>query len=75
MKMICEFYFQLLVISNSVVEQSGVRVIVDPQSMELLDGAMVDYEEELIRSGFRIAKNPQAEKGCSCGSSFTLRLD
>ena len=62
-------------VAFSVVEQSGVKVIVDPQSMELLEGALVDYEEELIRSGFKIAKNPQAEKGCSCGSSFTLRLD
>lgn len=59
----------------SIVEQSGVKVIIDPESMELLDGSMVDYEEELIRSGFKVTKNPQAEKGCSCGSSFTLRLD
>nr|CDS19927.1 iron sulfur cluster assembly 2 [Echinococcus granulosus] len=58
-----------------IIEHSGVKIVVDPQSMQFLEGSKLDYEEELIRSGFRIANNPQSDKGCSCGSSFTLKLD
>ncbi|KAL5971565.1 hypothetical protein TSMEX_000686, partial [Taenia solium] len=58
-----------------IIEHSGVKIVVDPQSMQFLEGSKLDYEEELIRSGFRIAHNPQSEKGCSCGSSFALKLD
>ncbi|CAL8092286.1 unnamed protein product [Calicophoron daubneyi] len=58
-----------------VVKQDGVQVIVDDVSLKLLQGATIDYQEELIRSGFRITKNPQAEKGCSCGVSFAIKLD
>nr|CDS28267.1 iron sulfur cluster assembly 2 [Hymenolepis microstoma] len=58
-----------------IIENSGVRVVVDPQSMQFIEGSKLDYEEELIRSGFRIQNNPQSEKGCSCGSSFALKLD
>lgn len=41
----------------------------------LYAGSTVDYEEELIRSGFRILDNPQADKKCSCGSSFTPKIE
>uniref|UniRef100_A0A183B140 Fe-S_biosyn domain-containing protein n=1 Tax=Echinostoma caproni TaxID=27848 RepID=A0A183B140_9TREM len=60
---------------HSIVEKSGVQVLVDEASVSFLKGATLDYEEELIRTGFRISKNPVAEKGCSCGSSFTVKLD
>ncbi|XP_026468465.1 iron-sulfur cluster assembly 2 homolog, mitochondrial-like [Ctenocephalides felis] len=51
------------------------RVVVDKDSLEFLKGATVDYHAELIRTGFKILSNPRAEQGCSCGSSFALRLD
>ncbi|VDL97050.1 unnamed protein product [Schistocephalus solidus] len=60
---------------DHVITQSGVRVVIDDQSFSLIDGSTLEYEEELIRSGFRVKKNPQAERGCSCGSSFAVRLD
>ncbi|OON20282.1 iron-sulfur cluster assembly accessory protein, partial [Opisthorchis viverrini] len=60
---------------HRVIEQDGVRVIVDDVSLGLIEGSTLDYEDELIRSGFRITKNPQAEKGCSCGVSFALKMD
>lgn len=50
-------------------------VLIDRESIELMNGAKVDYEDELIRSGFKIVDNPLAEKGCSCGASFALKLD
>jgi iron-sulfur cluster assembly accessory protein len=52
-----------------VVERSGVRVVVDEDSARLLDGAEVDYTEDIMKSGFTIF-NPNAVKSCACGSSF-----
>lgn len=50
------------------------KVVVDSESIEYMSGAQLDYEDELIRSGFRVVNNPLAEKGCSCGSSFSLKF-
>ena len=52
-----------------VVERGGVKVVVDADSAKLLDGAEVDYTEDIMKSGFTIF-NPNAVKSCACGSSF-----
>ena len=52
-----------------VVEQDGVKLIVDPESASLLEGAEVDYVDDLMKAGFNIY-NPNAVKSCACGSSF-----
>ena len=52
-----------------VLEHSGVKVLVDPESAPLLKGAQIDYVEDVMKSGFTIF-NPNAVKSCSCGSSF-----
>lgn len=57
-----------------VFEKRGVGVIVDQDSLEFVKGATVDYTNELIRSSFQVLKNPQADHGCSCGSSFSVKL-
>ncbi|XP_078090475.1 iron-sulfur cluster assembly 2 homolog, mitochondrial isoform X2 [Mustelus asterias] len=55
-------------------EQDGVSLVVDSDSLEYLKGGTVDYSEELIRSSFQVIHNPRAEHGCSCGSSFSIKL-
>jgi len=58
---------------DRVFEREGVRVVTDELSLDFLEGATVDYHQELIRSSFRIVSNPNAELGCSCGKSFALK--
>ena len=52
-----------------VLEQSGVTVLVDAESAPLMRGAEIDYVDDIMKSGFTIF-NPNATKGCACGSSF-----
>jgi iron-sulfur cluster insertion protein len=56
---------------DEVFEFHGVPVVVDKRSLMYLDGAQVDFHDELNRSGFSIS-NPQAKSTCGCGSSFSM---
>ena len=53
-----------------VLEENGVKMLVDSYSQEYLKGANVDYIESLMGAGFKI-NNPNVTKSCSCGSSFS----
>ncbi len=48
----------------------GVKVVVDPSSAQLLEGATLDYKNTLNESGFAIT-NPNASRTCGCGQSFS----
>ena len=54
---------------DQILDIEGVKVIVDPMSLRYLDGAEVDYKEDLMGGGFAI-KNPNAKSTCGCGHSF-----
>jgi iron-sulfur cluster assembly accessory protein len=56
-------------LGDQVFESSGVTVVVDPGSIQYLEGAEIDYIDSLMGGGFRI-ENPNAVRSCSCGSSF-----
>src|SRR5262245_26737260 len=47
----------------------GGRVYVDPRSLRLLDGAVLDYDTSLLSRGF-VWNNPHAKSACRCGASF-----
>jgi iron-sulfur cluster assembly accessory protein len=55
---------------DEIFEREGVKVIVDPMSLKYLEGAEVDYKEDLMGGGFAI-KNPNAASTCGCGHSFS----
>ncbi|WP_174280522.1 HesB/IscA family protein [Sphingomonas bacterium] len=54
-----------------LAETDGVRLVVDPISLDLVRGASVDFVESLGGAAFRVT-NPQAASGCGCGSSFSI---
>ncbi len=54
---------------DEVIEKNGVRVFVDSESLEFLDGCHLDYVDALNDSGFKI-ENPNAARSCGCGTSF-----
>lgn len=53
------------------VERSGVRLVVDPMSMQYLTGAEIDYKESVEGAQF-VIRNPNASTTCGCGSSFSV---
>lgn len=55
--------------SDHVLDQHGVRVVVDEVSMSYLKGANIDFVNEVMGSGFKI-ENPNATSSCGCGHSF-----
>ena len=56
---------------DAVSETDGVKLVVDPVSLDLVDGSTVDFVESLGGAAFRV-ENPNAAAGCGCGSSFGI---
>ncbi len=54
-----------------VIDRLGVTILVDSMSMQYLQGATIDFKEDLMSSSF-VINNPQAVSTCGCGSSFTV---
>ena len=48
-----------------------IKVVIDSMSMQYLQGATIDYKEDLMGSSF-VINNPQAQTTCGCGSSFSI---
>ncbi|MBF0582644.1 MAG: iron-sulfur cluster insertion protein ErpA [Magnetococcales bacterium] len=56
--------------TDAVIEQYGVKVLIDSTSIQYLKGIEVDYVEDLNGAQF-VIKNPNASSSCGCGQSFT----
>ena len=56
---------------DTVVEKDGVKLLIDPMSIQYLSGAEIDYSEGLEGAQF-VIRNPNAETTCGCGSSFSV---
>ena len=56
---------------DAVAVTDGVRLVVDPVSLDLVKGSAVDFVEDLGGASFKVT-NPNAQSGCGCGSSFSV---
>ena len=56
--------------ADIIVEFGEVKVVVDPQSAEMVRGATLDYKDSLMGAGFAI-DNPNVTRTCGCGNSFS----
>ena len=54
-----------------VFDRDGVKVIVDPESLGLIDGTEVDFVKEGLNEAFKF-RNPNVKGECGCGESFTV---
>jgi iron-sulfur cluster assembly accessory protein len=66
-----EMFFDSEIADDDIVRTFGaVKVVVDPESADLLKGSTLDYRDGLQEAGFHIS-NPNATRTCGCGSSFS----
>ena len=56
---------------DTIVENEGVKLLVDPMSFQYLSGAEIDYSEGMEGAQF-VIRNPNASTTCGCGSSFSV---
>ena len=56
---------------DTIVETEGVKLLIDPMSVQYLFGAEIDYTEGLEGAQF-VIRNPNATTTCGCGSSFSV---
>ena len=56
---------------DAVAEMDGVKLVVDPVSLDLVKGSAIDFVEDLGGAAFKVT-NPNAQSGCGCGSSFSV---
>jgi len=56
---------------DRLFQAAEASLVVDPVSLELVAGSVIDYVESLGGAAFRV-ENPQASAGCGCGSSFAV---
>jgi iron-sulfur cluster insertion protein len=57
---------------DHIFERDGVSILVDDISLPYIDGAEVDYVDDLIGAHFKI-NNPNASSSCGCGTSFSVK--
>ena len=53
------------------IDTGSFKVVIDSMSMMYMEGATIDYKEELMSSTF-VINNPNAQSSCGCGSSFSV---
>lgn len=55
---------------DQIFEHDGIRIYVDPISLNYMNGSSVDYVDDVLGGGFKI-ENPNATSSCGCGNSFS----
>jgi iron-sulfur cluster assembly protein len=73
----CSGYHYVMVFTTAsrpgdlVLEYEDLTVVVDPRSLAVLEGTVVDYQRGLLGTGVQF-HNPRAKKACGCGDSFSV---
>lgn len=57
--------------TDTLFDIHGIQVVVDKRSMIYLEGATIDFHNDLNKRGFSVS-NPQAKSTCGCGSSYSM---
>lgn len=58
-------------IDDVIVFDKGIKIAIESHSVKYVNGAIIDYTENGMKSGFKVT-NPNAAKGCGCGKSFSV---
>jgi len=67
-----EMYYSLSIICVCrVFEKDSAKILVDQITLDFIGGSKIDYKAEMIKQSFEVVENPNAETGCSCGTSFS----
>jgi iron-sulfur cluster assembly protein len=64
-------YADEILADDAVFEARGVKVVVDPTSLPLIDGTLVDFVKQGLNEAFKF-QNPKAKGECGCGESFNV---
>lgn len=64
-------YADSIDVGDVVFDQGGVKVVVDPQSLALIDGTEVDFVKQGLNEAFKF-RNPNVKGECGCGESFSV---
>jgi iron-sulfur cluster assembly protein len=57
--------------NDQILEQDGVRLVIDETSLPFVDGTQIDFERQGLNSSF-VFRNPNSTGECGCGESFTV---
>ena len=64
-------YVDELELTDHVFDSDGFKIVVDPKSLPILDGLIIDYVRNGLNEGFEF-NNPQEKDRCGCGESFRV---
>ena len=64
-------YVDELEVTDHVFDSDGFKIVVDPKSLPILDGLIIDYVRNGLNEGFEF-NNPQEKDRCGCGESFRV---
>jgi iron-sulfur cluster assembly protein len=64
-------YAEAIAPTDIVFDDHGVKVVVDPESLPLIDGTVVDFVKQGLNEAFKF-RNPKAKGECGCGESFNV---
>lgn len=65
------YYEEVATDFDEVIDVKGITLIIDPLSLQYLDGVEIDYAERSMSEGFTF-NNPNVSGTCGCGSSFSV---